>query len=62
MFYIRQKIKEPLGKTIVEVGPACADNLVKFVVGSRHVPVDEAAMIHEQVCKSYWKIANRRGF
>ena len=40
------------GKTVEEVGPECADNLVEFVLGSRHVPVDEAAMIHEQVCKS----------
>ena len=52
LLYMRQKIEGPLGKKVEEVGPECADNLVKFVLGSRHVPVDEAAMIHEQVCKS----------
>ena len=50
--YLRQKIEGPLKKKIEEIGPARADNIVKVVASMRHVPVDEAAAIHEQVCKS----------
>jgi len=52
LLYLRQKIEGPLKKQIEEIGPECADNIVKFVASMRHVPVDEAAAIHEHVCKS----------
>ncbi len=52
LFYLRLKIEGPLKKKIEEIGPECADNIVKFVARMRHVTVDEAAAIHEQICKS----------
>ena len=52
LLYLRQKIEGPLKKQIEEIGQECADNIVKVVARMRHVPVDEAAAIHEQVCKS----------
>ena len=44
--YLRQKIEGPLGKKIEEVGPECADNIVKIVARMRRLSVDDAAAIH----------------